>query len=200
MSEELAFGSAYATLRPAIRRHLARFVGETDADDLVQEVFVKALGAKADLRRAGSLKAWLYRIATNSALDRLRQRSRVAVQPFDEDRMLDLETPGGKRAVTLPVESHAIRREMSACVRAIVDGLPAPQRIVLVLSELDGHTDAEIAALLGVTIGSVKIRLHRARRRLRGELTRCCRLYPDSRNELACEPLSAEAGRSAATP
>jgi RNA polymerase sigma-70 factor (ECF subfamily) len=193
--EDAAFHAAYATFRPAIRRHLTRLVGETDADDLTQEVFVKALGAMDGLRSPGSLKAWLYRVATNAALDRIRSRTRAVQQPFDEEHMLDARG-SGTRSLVLPVESGAIRREMSACVRAVVDGLPDSQRTVLVLSEFEGHSDAEIATLLGRSVGSVKIRLHRARARLRDDLARCCRLYSDSRNEIACEPV----GRTAEAP
>jgi RNA polymerase sigma-70 factor, ECF subfamily len=189
VAEDATFESAYAAHRPAIRRHLARLVGETEADDLTQEVFVRALGGLADLRDAGRLKAWLYRVATNAALDRLRRASRAVHQTFDEEQMSDAARPGGGRAVPLPVESDAIRREMSACVRAHVDRLPEAQRTVLVLSEIEGHADAEIATLVGTSVGNVKIRLHRARARLRDDLARSCRLYPDSRNELACEPV-----------
>jgi RNA polymerase sigma-70 factor, ECF subfamily len=190
------FESAYAAYRPAIRRHLARLVGETEADDLTQEVFVKALAGLADLRDPGRLKAWLYRVATNTALDRLRRAARATLRTFDEDQMSDTARPSGGRAVPLPVESQAIRREMSACVRAHVDRLPEAQRTVLVLSEIEGHTDAEIATLVGTSVGNVKIRLHRARTRLRADLTRSCRLYPDSRNELACEPVVGSTGEA----
>ncbi len=196
MAEETLVASAYEAFRPAIRRHLARLVGEADADDVTHEVFVKALGRLDVLRQAGSVRAWLYRVATNAAMDRLRRRARgeKAQDPLDEDSTLDLAGPESRHAVALPVESQAIRREMSECVRAVVGRLPAAQRIALVLSEFEGYSDAEIATLTGTSVGNVKIRLHRARARLRGELTRCCRIYTDGRSEVACEPVESLPG------
>jgi RNA polymerase sigma-70 factor, ECF subfamily len=187
----LHFESAYSRFYPGIRRHLARLVGETDADDLTQEVFVKALGSMAGLRNAESLRPWLYRVATNAGLDRLRRSARTPVTraPIDEEHEIEGRgVPTGSSLRT--VESDAIRDEMSACVRTVVERLPVGQRIALTLSEFEGQTDAEIAALLGVSVGSVKIRLHRARARLRKELASSCRLFRDGRNEIACEPIT----------
>jgi RNA polymerase sigma-70 factor (ECF subfamily) len=169
--------SAYGAYRPAIRRHLARLVGESEAEDLAQEVFVKALDGVGRLRDAHGLRAWLYKVATNAALDRLRSRLRRGVQECFDEEAREAPGPGGGRAIALPVEEDAIRREMSACVRSIVAGLPVAQRIVLVLSEFEGLSAAEVAALLGISVGNVKIRLHRARARLRRELSRGCRRH-----------------------
>jgi RNA polymerase sigma-70 factor, ECF subfamily len=196
LHDHLHFESAYSRFYPAIRRHLARLVGETDADDLAQEVFVKAFGSMAGLRNAESLRPWLYRVATNTGLDRLRRSARTSVThtPMDEEHEIEGRgVPPGSLLRT--VESDAIRDEMSACVRAVVERLPVGQRIALTLSELEGQSDAEIAALLGVSVGCVKIRLHRARARLRKELASSCRLFRDARNEIACEPI-APAGRA----
>ena len=189
MSEDVSVELTYARFHPAIRRHLAKLVGETDADDLAQEVFVRALGSLASLRNAESLRAWLYRVATNAALDRLRQRARARIvgPPIDEDGAPEEgRLPTGATPAT--VESEMIRGEMSACIRAVVERLPVIQRFVLTMSEIEGHSDAEIAALTGVSVGCVKIRLHRARARLREELGQRCRLSKDRRNQVACEP------------
>jgi RNA polymerase sigma-70 factor, ECF subfamily len=185
----LGFESVYSSFYPRIRRHLARLVGETDADDLAQEVFVRALGSLDDLRNVESLRAWLYRVATNAGLDRLRQRARARIvgQPIDEDGAPE-EGRLPTAAIPATVESEMIRGEMSACVRAVVERLPVIQRFALTMSEIEGHSDAEIAALAGVSVGCVKIRLHRARARLREELGQRCRLSKDRRNRVACEP------------
>ncbi|MDD3293718.1 MAG: sigma factor-like helix-turn-helix DNA-binding protein, partial [Geobacteraceae bacterium] len=72
--------------------------------------------------------------------------------------------------------------------RSCLEDLPETYRIVLVLSELENFRNREIAEIIGVTLETVKIRLHRARSLLRKEIEKNCRVYRDERNELACEP------------
>jgi RNA polymerase sigma-70 factor (ECF subfamily) len=179
--------SAYSACYPGIRRHVARLVGESDADDVAQDAFVKALHSLTGFR-GSSLKAWLYRIATNAALDRLRSpgRTRLSALPFDEASPDCGSYPGSR---TPSVEAGAIRGQMSACVRALVDLLPENQRRALLLSEVEGLSDAEIAGSVGASVGSVKIRLHRARARLRQELAGLCRISVDREDRVACEPV-----------
>jgi len=86
------------------------------------------------------------------------------------------------------LERYLIGKEMRECIRGRVDTLPESYRRVLVLSELVGMTNAEIASALGVSEGAVKIRLHRARSLLREDLGTHCTLYHDELAELACEP------------
>jgi len=88
---------------------------------------------------------------------------------------------------TESAEQHLIRGEMSKCVRGLIDELPDSYRAVLILSEFEGLTDVEIASVVGATIETVKIRLHRARRLLRKTLVDRCRLYHDEDDRLLCE-------------
>ena len=76
---------------------------------------------------------------------------------------------------------------MNQCVRDFVDRLPDGYKSVIALSELEGFTNSEIAAILGISIDTVKIRLHRARERLRKDLASGCSFHRDDRNEFACE-------------
>ncbi len=78
-----------------------------------------------------------------------------------------------------------MRQEMNGCIREIIQMLPETHRSVIVLSELEGLGDAEIAAILEITLPAAKIRLHRARTRLRKELTTACVFYRDDRQEFA---------------
>jgi RNA polymerase sigma-70 factor (ECF subfamily) len=87
----------------------------------------------------------------------------------------------------LTVEQQAIREEMSSCVRGVVDRLPDNYRTAIVLSDLEGFKDGEIAEVLGLTLSATKIRLHRARARLKQELSSCCVFYRNEENELACD-------------
>jgi len=76
---------------------------------------------------------------------------------------------------------------MSECVREFVDRLPTDYRTVLILNELEGFTNNEIADILQISLDAAKIRLHRARARLKKELKGGCDLYHDDRSELACD-------------
>jgi RNA polymerase sigma-70 factor (ECF subfamily) len=76
---------------------------------------------------------------------------------------------------------------MNDCIKGVVDGLPENYRTVLILSDLEELTNNEIAEVLDISLETVKIRLHRARTRLKKELEHHCSFYKDERNELACD-------------
>ncbi len=185
------FGRLYKEYQPRIRRYLSGIVGEHDAEDLTQAVFFKVSQALQDFRGESSLSTWIYRIATNTAVDWRRTPS---VRQTTE--WLPLEFPGdGERAEhateepgTLPLADQTlIRREMNQCIRQVVDGLPAHYRDAITLSDIDGLKNAEIAERLGVSVATVKIRLHRGRSMLRQAMEARCDLYRDQRLGLACD-------------
>ncbi len=171
------FNAVYSAFYPRILRYLARLVGPEEAEDVSQEVFIKISRALGDYRGEG-LSSWVYRIATNAAMDRRRRVSPIAV-PAEE------ELVAADSAET--AEQHLIRGEMSECVRRLIDELPDTYRAVLILSEIEGLADAEIARVVGATLETVKIRLHRARRRLREALVDRCSLYRDGDDRLLCD-------------
>jgi RNA polymerase sigma-70 factor (ECF subfamily) len=185
---ESRFEEVYASLHPKIVRYLTRLVGETEAEDLAQETFVKVGKSLQDFRGEAQLHTWVYRIATNTALDRLRSPAlrETSHDPARIESVVSVEAidPGRKR---LSVEQQAIREEMSSCVREVVYRLPDTYRTAIVLSELEGFKDQEIAEILGLTLPATKIRLHRARARLKEELSKCCVFYRNEENELACD-------------
>jgi len=196
--DELEFQEIHDIFRPKIHRYLTRLVGEHEAEDLTQEVFVKVSQALKTFRGESQLSAWIYRIATNAALDRLRSPSfrrmvqkRSAngsialseIEPEDKDVWTGEKTP--------PLETSLIRKEMNECIRNFVENLPTDYRTVVVLSELEGLKNNEIAKILGVSLDTVKIRLHRARAKLKKDLETHCSFYRDERNELACDLNSA---------
>jgi RNA polymerase sigma-70 factor (ECF subfamily) len=177
--------------RPRILRYLIRMVGDVDAEDLTQEVFVKVAKALPGFRGESSPATWIYRIATNTVLDHVKSAaSRHASQHTDiseADELLPVDSAVDQdKNVQLP-DTLLIRKDMNDCIRGIVDNLPELYRTALVLSDLEGFTNAEIAAVLDLSLDAVKIRIHRARSRLRKELDKKCVFYHDSRNELACD-------------
>lgn len=171
------FNSVYSAFYPRILRYLARLVGPDEAEDISQEVFIKISRSLADYRGEG-MSSWVYRIATNAAMDR-RRRARPNAMPVEEDSI----APDSAETA----EKLLIRGEMSECVRGLIDELPDAYRAVLILSEIEGLADAEIASVVGATLETVKIRLHRARRRLREALIDSCNLYHDGDDRLVCD-------------
>ncbi len=178
----LCFEDVYAEFHPRIRRYLDRLLGASEADDATQEVFVKVSQALARFRGESSVSTWVYRVATNVAYDRLRSPSlrRTGDVPVDSETPAKDPSPG--------IERQLVRQEMSDCVDRFIDRLPANYRSVVILSEQEGLTNQEIAKALGLTVDTVKIRLHRARTRLKNELGDGCNFYRDERNELVCDP------------
>ncbi len=191
VSPEIRFQQVYDEYQARIFRYLTRMVGKDEAEDLTQEVFVKIGQALETFRGESGLSTWIYRIATNAALDKLRRplnclsdEKSLSVEPI-EDAREDENIWTGELADS--TEQRVIRQEMNECIREIISTLPEAYRIVIVLGELEGLNDSEIADILGLTLPATKIRLHRARARLKKELTRACTFYRDDRQEFACD-------------
>jgi RNA polymerase sigma-70 factor, ECF subfamily len=172
----------------SIHRYVLRLVGNVDrADDLTQETFLRAHRRLADLRDAAAIEAWLYRIATNVCYDYFREREhRQPALPLvslgqDESSMVADEVP-------LRSDQLLEQNEMSDCVLRYLIGLPESQRQVILLHDLQGLTGPEIAATLGLSLDNVKIRLHRARARLKASLTEGCDFTRNERGVFICEP------------
>ncbi len=131
-----------------------------DANDAAQEAFVRAFQALPRFRQDAAFSTWLYRIATNAALDLVRRRP--AVPPVE----LTADHPGASDPAA---EVH--RREVHRRVQAAVGHLPAEYRAVVVLRDLQGLAYEEIARVLQIPIGTVRSRLSRGREALRAQLT-----------------------------
>jgi RNA polymerase sigma-70 factor, ECF subfamily len=194
MDRELDFQEIYSTFQPRILGYLSRMFGAEEAEELTQEVFVKVDKALQEFRGEAQLSTWIHRIATNAALDRLRnpsfrQRARECV-PVDSgtERVTELQDQNVWTGETRPdVDQQLIRLEMNGCIREYIEQLPEDYRAVLALSEVEGLKNREIAEILGVSLDTVKIRLHRARARLKESLGNHCNFYLDERSELACD-------------
>jgi RNA polymerase sigma-70 factor, ECF subfamily len=193
-SRFIEFQSIHDTFRPRILRYLTRFVGEDEAEDLTQTVMVKVSKGLRKFRGDAALSTWIYRIATNTALDQLRSRAmkRTNQQFSLTETQSEGEVDSAKLTIPLEkqtpsIEAAVIRKEMNECIDEFIDSLHETDKTVIVLSELEGFKNSEIAEILGVSLDTVKIRLHRARDRLRKQLGTGCTFYRDQRNEFACD-------------
>jgi RNA polymerase sigma-70 factor (ECF subfamily) len=171
--------------RQALLDHIRSIVrNPTEAEDVLQEVLVKAHQSIGQLRAEGALTTWLFRIATHLGIDHLRKHGRQPEVVDDVDpKDLPSEddgTPGLQRMVE--------QQEMSTCVQRFLLNLPSVYRTVLLLHDLDGLTASEIASRLGITLENAKVRLHRARAALRTALQAGCSFSCDERGVMVCEP------------
>jgi RNA polymerase sigma-70 factor (ECF subfamily) len=153
-----------------------------EAEDLTQETFLRAYRGRDALREPQAALTWLYRIATHVCVDRLRQQARRPIEAATAVEEIDLADLGP------PLQQVIEQGDMSACVQAYLVGLPDGYRAVLLLHDLHELTGPQIAELLGLTLATVKIRLHRARRKLRAALEAGCVFAHDERDVLVCEP------------
>lgn len=191
------FDEIYEKYWPKVYRYLTRMIGAEDAEDATQEVFMKVANSLDAFRNESQLSTWIYRIATNSAIDRMRKldfrqnKLRQELQPeFTGETSADKERSGrsGKKAKkTSLLESKVIHREMNDCIRGIIDALPEKYRTIIILSEMEGLKNKELAAVLGISLEAAKVRVHRAKAQLRQMLQHHCNFYWDERNELACD-------------
>ena len=180
------FDRIYAEHHARILRYLTRMVGAQDAEDLAQEVFIRAAKAYDGFRHEAKIETWLYRIATHVAVDRLRGTASRRETMLGEE-LGEVAEDGREAGSTL--EEKTLRRAANECIRNVIYGLPENYRTPLILSELEGFTNREIAEILEVSLDTVKIRLHRAKDRLKKALLDACQFSRDERNELTCDPL-----------
>ncbi len=149
-----------------VRRH-------DEVEDITQEIFIKAFKNIRSYNFQSSFGTWLMRIAANHCYDYLRHESKARVRYFWQ------MTEEGSRALEQTAESPredgaSIEERMSArdLVEKLLARAPAQDRIILVLKELEDRSVEEIAAILNLRVNTVKVRLHRARKRMLEDLNR----------------------------
>jgi len=185
------FRTIYDSHYPRIHRYMSRLVGQGEAEDLTQEVFVKVNKGLPDFKGEAKLSTWIYRIATNVATDKLRSRSfreTRSGKAISQDERLFENGVDPLEEKKPSVEKQAIREEMSSCVHDYINTLPVNYRAVVTLSEIEEFTNQEIAEVLGLSLETVKIRLHRGRAKLREKLEAGCAFDRDEENILVCDP------------
>ena len=190
-SEPDRFRTLYDANHDRVHRLLGRIAGPLDAEDLTQIVFAKAATALPRFRGDALASTWLYRIAANVASDWLRGRAA-------HEAKLTVHLPEGGEtgqvhaAIAIPdpqasPEQRLVRKEMHDHIRREIGQLPEGSREVLILGQLGGLADEEVAQALGISLANVKVRLHRARAQLKQAIGARCEFY---RTELSCAPSS----------
>ncbi len=155
-----------------------RILGDADAAaDATQDAFLSAYRAITRFR-GGSFKAWLLRIVTNACYDQLRVKQRRPTASLEALLLSDLNSGPSLEDEMEKPEEYTLRHELSQVIQAGIATLPAEQRIVLVLSDIQGFSYQEIAEIAGISLGTVKSRLSRARAKLRDFLLAQGELLP----------------------
>ncbi len=176
------------TYRPQVQRHIMALVRDpAEAEELTQDTYARALDRIDNLRDPQAALAWLYRIATNVCLDHLRRR-RLPTIPLDSDGSGEDARAATQEDHSSLIETALERSEMSECVQSYLETLPDDYRAAIFLHDVCGLRNPEIARLLDCSVATAKIRLHRARRRLREVLDAACAFDIDERGVLVCEP------------
>lgn len=140
----------------------------TDAEDLVQETYLRAFKGFASFQEGTNLKAWLYRILTNSFINTYRKKQRepqIVEGPEDIDEWYLYDRLGG-RNVEASAEAEVLDRIPDADVKAALETLPEYFRLPVLLADVEGFGYKEIAEIMEVPIGTVMSRLHRGRKAL----------------------------------
>jgi RNA polymerase sigma-70 factor (ECF subfamily) len=194
------FQEIYTEFQPRILQYLSRMLGPAEAEDVAQEVFEKVNRNLDRFKGRSKLSTWIYRIATNTAIDRLRSAS--FKHSSQQTELHETAETKAKNAWTgqaqTSTDQKIIRREMSECIREFIDRLPPDYSTILILSEIEGFKNKEIAEILQISLENVKVRLHRARAGLKKQLDGGCDFYHNEEGTLACDrkPLQIESIKS----
>jgi RNA polymerase sigma-70 factor (ECF subfamily) len=175
----VVFEDVEEQLSGPLQRYLQRLVGnDATADDLLQDTMLKIARGLPGFEGRSSVKTWAFTIATRVATDYFRRpHTRALMVVFDDDDL----------AIDAEIDQQLVVDEMSSCVREVIDSLPGDYRTALVLHDLEGETAATVAEITGCSLATAKIRIHRARRRLKEALDEECRFYRDADNVFRCD-------------
>lgn len=180
-SDTAGFEELARELEQPIVRYLQRYTGDrTVAEDLWQETLLRIHKGLPGFAGRSSITTWAFAIATRVAADHFRDPARRA-------RIVDLDDAEEPVDPDRTISERLVVDEMNACVRQVIDSLPEAYRAALILHDLEGLSAEQVAAVGGCSVASAKIRIHRARRRLKEALRTQCAFYRDPENVFRCE-------------
>ncbi len=164
-----AFHQLFSQFQGQLKSYLYRLLTDRqDVEDLAHDTFIRAFDKIATFNSASSLKTWVFSIATNLSLDRLRQRKRWAADAQDQSRTLSNNSPevvATYQAINTnsPQGNYEIREHIDFCFTCISKTLPIEQQVSLLLKDVYGFKVREVAVIINRTLGVTKHLLHNAR-------------------------------------
>jgi RNA polymerase sigma-70 factor, ECF subfamily len=175
MADQAVFADLAMEYMPALYTAALRMTrNPADAEDLVQETYLKAYRAFATFELGTNLKAWLYRILTNTYINTYRAKKRrpeiADVEDVEDLYLYRRLTPGDGLPSGRSAEDEALDHFTDDEVKSAIEELPEAFRMAVLLADVEGFSYKEIAEILDVPIGTVMSRLHRGRRALQKAL------------------------------
>lgn len=170
-----------ARLKPYVARRVA---SKADADDVVQEIFIRLHRGLFSLRDGERFGAWVYRIAEHAVADHLRTRARHPLARGDGLGLDLTEVDEG---------DPTLEAKLAECVALFAARLRSPYREAITLTELEGITQKDAAEMLGLSISGMKSRVQRGREQIRRMFEECCEISVDARGHVVdCTPRALE--------
>jgi RNA polymerase sigma-70 factor, ECF subfamily len=190
----IKFNNVYKQYHNNVLKYLISLVGKSYADDIVQETFIKIHKSLPQLKDESKLSSWIYKIALNSARDKMRKESKSKTKKAKEYEYDSTALTGDRSGLNQihfkdsdSIEEKIYRNEMIKCYISFVKKLPVNYYRIYVLSSFEGCSNKEIAEKLSISVETVKIRLHRAKTKLYTELRTHCSCYENEQGELLAE-------------
>jgi len=172
---------AWRTLETQLRPFVVKRVAPSEVDDVLQEIFLRIQRGLPSLRDEQRFGPWVYRVARSAIVDQLRARKHQLVG--------DLEVPPEEARLPDEPDEGKIGHEVAAYAALFLGLLPSPYREALTLTELQGLSQREAAAAMGISVSGMKSRVQRGRKMLRAALESCCTIALDARRRVVgCEP------------
>ena len=176
-----SFDAVAREVAASMLRFLERYVGNRAvAEELLQETLIRMDKGLPSFAGRASVKTWAFAIASRVAADYLRHPDRrTQIVPLDAiEEPVDPERGMDERMVV---------GEMNACIRGVIDSLPESYRTALILHDLEGLSAEQTAEVCECSVATAKIRIHRARNRLKDALEKQCEFYRDEESVLRCD-------------
>ena len=174
-------GIVWQDLREPLAGFVARRVADPqDAEDVLQEVLLRIHRHSDELADDDRVMAWVHAIARNAIVDHYRRRAARPELPAGATLEFHDLSPGSDDP-----DADALRQELSACLRPLLERLPDKLRQALILTELDGLSQVDAALRLGISVSGMKARVQRGRAQLRSLLLECCHVELDRRGGIA---------------
>ena len=170
--------TVWRDLHDPLLAYITRRVAPSDAEDVLQDVMLRIHRHEHELDHLEKVTGWVYRVTTNAITDYYRS-ARRRERPTDAE--IGPSDIGGESRELDNVGRADARAELAACLRPMVDELPAQYREAILLTEYQGATQITAAAVTGLSVSGMKTRIQRARRQLKQSLTDCCAVELDRR-------------------
>jgi RNA polymerase sigma-70 factor (ECF subfamily) len=157
-----------------------RVANEAEVDDIVQDVWLKMQRGLDGLKDQRRIISWIYQIARHAIIDHYRAPGRRREMPAGLAADLEVHQSSLTRT-TASEDSGQLRTELAGCLRPMIERLSEEYQQAVVLVDLEGLTQKEVAAQLGLSLSGMKSRVQRGRRQLKGMLEACCTIELDRR-------------------